>query len=272
MISRRRMVFQLTALLDLLLVVLFAQYLESHQTAQRATNAAKEAESHRQEAEARRLAANEVKQRALSDVTGMTEQIEVLTDENSRLREELAMTTMTAEERAARAQADLQAIGDVFRERLNVDPVAFESYLKANPAERERLREALEGFKGDSTASIIQHLRATAEFRKLSDLWEVHVYADNSARIEINGQEKAQRVRFNGADEFALKMIDVVKGEGEPKSLVLVLLTWEDAQLWAVEAAGDGAETAVTKLKTEWGAANLKRIELARLGYSPEAP
>ena len=36
MISRRRMVFQLTALLDLLLVVLFAQYLETQEASSRA--------------------------------------------------------------------------------------------------------------------------------------------------------------------------------------------------------------------------------------------
>jgi len=64
MISRRRMVFQFTSLLDLLLVVLFAQYLDSYETAQREARAE---QAFRAQAEANRRQAEADRQRAEVD-------------------------------------------------------------------------------------------------------------------------------------------------------------------------------------------------------------
>ena len=47
----------------------------------------------------------------------------------------------------------------------------------------------MQQLRGGSTATVIHHLRATLEFRKLSSLWEIHVFDDNSVRIRVDEEE-----------------------------------------------------------------------------------
>src|SRR5918998_5994337 len=121
MISRRRMVFQLTALLDLLLV---------------------------------------------------------------------GTTVARSEDEQKQAAEQMTAIGKLFQQRLNIAPEALAAYLSgASTGERQKLLDAMQQLRSGSAASVIHHLRATLEFRKLSSLWEIHVFDDNSVRIKVDDDE-----------------------------------------------------------------------------------
>lgn len=269
MISRRRMVFQLTALLDLLLVVLFAQYLESVE----ATSNVIAAETGRRE-EAVRL-----KETALADRDRLTDQLAALQAETRQLREDLITARAAIQndeaqraEESKRFAEQFEAVAGVVRRQLNIDPKSLKAYLDAaSPADRERMLQSLEALRTASASTIIQHLRTTAEFLKLADVWEVHIFDDNSVRIQIDGEDKA-KFYINSAEQFANRLIDTVRAEGEPKSLVVVLLTWSNAERWSRDAVARGVDDAMTQLRPSWGPNNLKRIEVARLGYLPEAP
>lgn len=269
MMSRRRMVFQLTSLLDLLLVVLFAQYIESVES----TTGAIAAES------ARREQAVRLKDTALADRARLTDQLAALQSETTRLRDDLAdaRAKIRAEEsqnveQQKRLAEQFDAIGQIVKRQLNINPDSLKKYVEAaTPADRDRLLQSLQDLQKSSTAAVIQHLRTTNEFLKLADVWEVHVYDDNSVRVRIDGKDKA-KFYVNSAEQFANRFIEIVRQEGEPKSLVVALVTWSNAERWAREGVMQGVQDAATQLRASWGPNNLKRIEVARLGYSPEAP
>ncbi len=275
MISRRRMVFQLTALLDLLLVVLFAQYMETDEAARRSMRSES---MRRQRAESGQRTTEQLKQTALMDRAKLADQIEKLAAENQRLTTSLnsAQARIGAAEAGRvdtekRSTEQLAEIGEIFRQRLKIDSNTFNAYLgSASPAERASLLQEMQKLQSGRSASIVQYLRATAEFKKMCNLWEVHVFSDNTVRIEFDGQDRTGRFRVSGASDMANRVIDAAKENGEPRSLVVVLLTWSDADRKTRDEVTTGLQDAITVLRTSWGSS--KRLELAKLGYTPEAP
>ena len=275
MISRRRMVFQLTALLDLLLVVLFAQYLETQEASNRAVRVQ---QALRLRAESERGETDKLRQAATTRMSELTDQIERLTAERDRLSTEVSAArqqagtaqAMSADEQKQAAE-QMAALGKLFQQRLNIAPEALATYLSgASAGERQRLLDAMQQLRGGSTATVIHHLRATLEFRKLSSLWEIHIFDDNSVRIRVDEEDVVPRFHPANASAFANKLIEAAKEKGEPRSLVVVLLTWSDADRRTRELVARGAQDAIANLRSAWGAP--KRIELSRLGYTPQAP
>lgn len=264
------MVFQLTALLDLLLVVLFAQYMETQEQAQRAI---RYQQLLRQRAVTEMKQTEQLKTTVLSDHSKLTQQIEQLTTERNTLRTALAQAG-TTNPAIAHQQATTQMveIGSILSERLQIPAGSLEPYLlSATPAERERLLDTLRGLKPGEPATIVQFLQSAEEFRKLSSLWEIHVYDDNTVRIRIDGKTPVGNFRPSSAAEMANKMIEAARAVGEPRSLVVVLMTWGNAELRIYGTlVPEGVEDAITQLRPAWG--GLKRIELAKLGYTPQAP
>jgi hypothetical protein len=288
-ISRRRMVFQLTALLDLLLVVLFAQYIETQEVTRRAIRSeaarrAKEAslriqaEQLTKVTEAERQESEKLKRLALADRSQLTDQIEKLTSENQRLQSSLtrAQAKLGQEhegrvEDQKRAAEELAQIGELFRERLNIDPKTLNGYLdSASPGERDKFLEEMQRLKGARSASVVQYLRATVEFKKMCNLWEIHIFDDNSVRLRFDGKEYGKRIYPVSANDFANQFIEAARDNGEPRSLVVVLLTFSNADQKTCDEVSTGLREATTVLRTAWG--NTKRIEVSKLGYTPEAP
>ena len=276
------MVFQLTALLDLLLVVLFAQYLETQEASNRAVRVetARRAQEKalRLQAELDRSETDKLRQAATTRMSELTDQIERLAAERDRLRYEVAAARQQAGTAEARSDEEQRqaadqtaAIGKLFQQRLNIAPEALAGYLSgASAGERQKLLDAMQQLRTGSAASVIHHLRATLEFRKLSSLWEIHVFDDNSVRIKVDDDEVVPRFHPTSASHFANRLIEAAKEKGEPRSLVVVLLTWSDADRRTRELVARGGQDAIANLRSAWGAT--KRIELSRLGYTPQAP
>ena len=88
----------------------------------------------------------------------------------------------------------------------------------------------------------------------------------DDVRLKIAEDETGQQMFVRSADEFANRVVAAAKEQGEPKSLVIICLTWADADLRTRDLVTNGLKFAVIALKPEWG--GTKRIEFARLGYS----
>lgn len=282
MISRRRMVFQLTALLDLLLVVLFAQYMETQQASARAVRAesmrrAREA-GLRVQAEQSRQESEKQRQLAVAAKSTLAEELEKLKDQNRQLQASLSDARQRlGEEQTGRVEdqkrsaEQLARIGEIFHQRLNIDPKTLNAYLEgASSADREKLLQEVQKLHGARTATVVQYLRATVEFKKVSSLWEIHIFDDNSIRIRFDGKDFGSRFYVGSAADFASRMIEAAKENGEPRSLVVVLLTWSNADRKTRDAVSAGLQEAASALRTAWGSP--KRIEVSKLGYTPEAP
>lgn len=282
MISRRRMVFQLTALLDLLLVVLFAQYMETQGASRRAVRAeaqrrVREA-SLRVQAEQSRQESERQAKVAMADRSTMAGQLEDLKTQNRQLQASLSDARQRLGEEQAgrvedqkRAAEQLAQVGEIFRQRLNIDPKTLNAILdSASPADRDRFLQEVQNLKGARSASIVQYLRATVEFKKVCNLWEIHIFDDNSVRIRFDGKDFGSRFYVGSAADFANHLIEAAKENGEPRSLVVVLLTWSNADRKTRDGVSAGLQEAAAALRNAWGSP--KRIEVSKLGYTPEAP
>jgi hypothetical protein len=270
-VVRRRMIMQLTSLVDLLFIVMFLQYMELRDAAQRQLHA---------EATRRRIAetaqgdADRLKVSALANTADMTRRIADLAAQNQALQERLtaaskrlAVAAVEQQESEKRAAADLRAVAGVVKEMLGIPPESLVSVISGAPeAERVKLRQRLEELKGEPPGRLVEHLRETAELKKYCEIWEVRIHADNSVSVKIGANDADARFFVRSPEECANRLVALAKEHGEPKSLVIICLTWGDADLTTREQVINGLKFAVIALKPEWG--GTKRIEFAKLGYA----
>ena len=278
MVVRRRMILQLTSLVDLLFVVMFLQYMELRDTSDRQLRAE---EGRRVVAETARQDATQLKDSLQRHAEAMQHELQSALSETQSLQQQLddlnrklATTDADRRQEQEKGYRDLQAIAGVVQDMLGVPPDALKSVLSgATEAERVKLRQRMEEMKNDPPGRIVQHLRETAELKKYCEFWEVHIYADNSVSLKIapeandaNAAPDGGRLFVRSPDEFANRVVAAAKEHGEPKSLVIVCLTWGNADLATREEVTAGLRAAIIALKPEWG--GVKRIELARLGFA----
>ena len=272
--TRRRLVLQLTPLLDLLFIVLFAQYIDLQEASRREVS---RETLRRQQAEQAQTNAAKLRTDALAHVSDLTQKLEQFEIEKRRLTRELELARAeTAREGQAReeleklAAKDRAAIGSLVQNVLRINQDAVLEALQGAPTpDRQRLRASFEEMSNKSAAAVIHHLRATDELKKRADLWEVYIGDDNSVSVTLVGERVAEHLQVQSADQLANAISELARQRGEPKSLVIILLSWSNADRRTRDLARQALEDVVTVLKAAWPG---KRIEVAPLGYTPVPP
>ena len=256
MTPRRRFTMHLTPRLDLLVIVLFAQYIDLQQLAEQEAD-------RRVEAEQAQAASTKLSEDALSQVEGLRRELEIA-------RAQSQDTEAVREAEARRAAREVQAVVEQLRDVLNIDRDFLDEALGAeNAQDARKIADEFRAFRPDSAAGIVRHLRTTAELKKRVDVWEVHVADDNSVRVILAGEVAAEGEYFRTPDQVTNALARMAREQGEPKSLVTILLSWSDADRRTRSTVRDGLEGLVTLLKAQWPD---KRIEVATLGYTPAPP
>lgn len=270
------MVLQLTPLLDLLLIVVFAQYMDLQQTSQRTLASIRtlskrqtdRAQRQRTRAEGERDDARRVRDNCLNEATAKAKTISELRAEQDQLRKDLA----DAQQAKLHALRDLQQIAKLLSELLNIPDQALKTALKDLPAEGKRkIRKALEDLRGKGAHAIIRHLRKQEELKKRVDIWEIHIGDKNILTVMFNGRKSGTGFRIRNSDDFRLKLERRFRAEPEPKSLVLLL------------ASHSGGATRRTRRDAETGLVALckglrakyegkKRFEAALIGLIAKSP
>ena len=271
-VFRRRMVVQLASLVDLLFVILFLQYMQLRVASYRQAVAEREL---RTRAEEKEKSATAVKERAMARVDRQV----LLQDENRRLQDELvALKKKFAElreknkdvdawliEEAKHADAERQDLAKAVQGMLGVD--IGSALANASPRDVETLTRQFKELEKASPSAIVQHLRKTVEMQKLCSIWEVHVNEDGTVRLRFGDEPLTFRPK--NADDCAQQIFDKSKEVGEPKSLVLVLETFGNAQLSVRKAVKEGLKIAANLLKAQWPG---KRFEVAIPHFSAAPP
>ena len=274
MITRRRITLQLVPLLDLLFIVLFAQYIDLQDVTRNEVGAAA---VRRQEAEAAQREADQLRNDALARLDELNRKSEQWDIERRRLTRELELARAEGEkEGQAReelerlAARDRQAIGALVKDVLNVSETVIQDVLRTStPVERQRLQSSFEVMKSQSASGIVHHLRATEELKKRADLWEIYIGNDNAVRVTLVDEVVAQSLQVRGADQVANELASLTRQQGEPKSLVIILLSWSNADRRTRDSVREGLDRLLPVLKAQWPG---KRIEVAPLGYTPSPP
>lgn len=252
MIVRRRLSFQLIPLLDLLLIVVFAQYLESRvNSEQQAVEAAT----------TQNLLSAQLDE-ALRQIISLKERMA-----------ELEQQTEVAERRGVeadrfRAQRDL--IGELVTELFRLPDGSLSSLMTAagpgpTRADIAQLQSRLKSLAGGSSDKVVDHLLAFGEMRKRVDLWEL--YLQDNGTILLTAGDKRLSFRAESADEFASRLFEAYKTMPEPKSLVLLLVSYGDAKFQPLKAVLDGLPAGMDRIRTDLGGRS--RLDYAVLGYRP---
>lgn len=264
----RRFHFQLTPLLDLLLIVIFAQFLEITQQAERQT-----VESERQVASRQ----SELQQ----EYARLREQAE---QERESLRDERAQLTQSEEaSQAAVAEmqrqleevvAQQQQAADLIAELFRVPEELIDEALKPVPigapsrsaSENERLRERFRELASLRGSEVVEHVLSYDELRKRADIWNVRI--EEGGEITFSPGTTTLRFRASNPNEFASRLFDRYKSMPQPKGLVVLLVSYGDARADVRQAVLNGLPEAVRLMRED--RLGRTQFEYAVLGYIPE--
>lgn len=273
----KKLSFQLTPLLDLLLIVIFAQYLDVRdkskqdretQSTQAAAMKARAAEAAAQrDAVARKLAAAE------SDLNKAQSRLDAF---NENVRKALA--NKDADAKRLQDQRDLlaKALAELFRlpeQKLRdvIKPLAGKDAARA-AEELKKLRERIETLKDSAPQQIVRHVVKYEELLKRCDLWEIHIDRRNNVRIAIG--PKVHQFRFTAREfqatgdeekdreerrryvrdlrqDFYRKLFAFYKSLPQTKSVIIVLASRESDTTAAYLAAKTGIQDTADHIARE---------------------
>ncbi len=245
MIRRQRLSLQLTPLLDLLLIVLFAQYMD-----------VRDQETVRDQgllAQSQRL---ELAEQQLADLQPQVAQLDELRRQSSTLsqqfaivesqlgesrieNEQLSLQNAILNEDLARIESQQEVLGELMSRLFQVSPDQVDAVLDPNrvpplsesPSELQQLRQEFAAMAQQSPARTIMHLLTYHEIRKWCDVWELRV--DRNFFTLTAGDEVFRRrlpvTADNLLDSAAAQqdVFDVMKSLGAPKELVVILVTFD---------------------------------------------
>jgi len=268
--TRRRVVISLAALVDLLFVVMFLQFVELQRVGEGLEQARDSAIGSQQDAE-------RLRQTVLDDQGKLASERDALQQEVEKLRAQLAAyedslkqkdaDRIEVEKRAAERESQL---GEAVREMLlGVDEAEIARQLAAGGDDQvASITRELRDAKGRNASQVVQSLRKTVELRKRCDIWEVHLHADGGVRVR--GPEVEQAIVPVTKDGFADDFMKLTKKAAEPKSLVVILFTHENCTVGTLAMVEDGLEL----VRQAWSArlSAGKTIQVSQPNYTESAP
>jgi hypothetical protein len=240
-----------------LLIVMFAQYVEIRAKAEKQT----------QEVESTRAASQAELDEAVRQLVALRERLQSL-----QHQVEEADARATAAE-GYRVQRDLigEMVGDIFHLPDAALKQLMQQRRTTGPGPTsDDVAQAQERWKaiiGNPGPAIVDHLLTFGELRKRVDVWELYVQ-DNGTSVLTVGPKK-QTFRAENAAAYSSRLFDAYKALPEPKSMVLVMVSYGDAQFGIRKAALDGVPAALERIRKDIG--NRSRFEYAVLGFRPTA-
>lgn len=258
MTRARKLNFQLMPLLDLLLIVFFAQYLEVSLVV-------------REQADR-----TETTQRILTDE--LEEALQQLISVQQKLSslEDLKLERRSLSQEVERMQAQRDLIGELVVELFRLPESAVNAVVREktslgpgpSAAEIRQLKQSVRNLSQDRGAEVVEHLLTFQELRKRCDIWELYVQEDG--RIVFTTGSQRQLLRAEQPTAFSSRLFDAYKALPQPKSLVLVLVSYGDARLGVRQAVLDGLPAALERIRAD--DEGRSRFDFAVLGFRPEAP
>lgn len=268
----RRLTLQLTPLLDLLLIVIFAQFMDVRQEAQDIST------EHSTSIEKRELQIAEL-EREVANSNRLLTQTELqlaverkaYDSKNSKLASNLGQTQKSLE----RTRMQRESIGEVVKELFKIPVEDLSKSLQ--PQEKmgaltqkqvAEIKVSINRIGSERIDRIVKHLLTYDEVLKRCDIWDL--YLDDQGVIHLDINKRDYEFRAESPGEFETRMFDLYKTLPETKSLVIVLIAYGDTSAGARQAIELGMPK-VTKRMAE-NSQTLTRFEYAILGYRPEVP
>lgn len=277
----RRPVLQLAALLDMLLIVMFAQFLELK------TQIATEQEGQKkQRLEGTTQHADLIAER--DSLRAERESQKQKLDELTRRNAELTASAERQRQRETELQEGMtlsteqrDVIGKLTSELFRLPPDVIEKLLRpAGLASEKRLsaeqvKELTRMFQSlaeNRTGETTRHLLTYSELLKRADLWDVYLTEGGNARVEGGGKAMSRLppVKGSTAEAFAQELVKHYKSVPQPKSVVIILLSYGDVPYAERDLALRGIRMAAERMQEDSNGRT--HFEYANLGYHPRDP
>lgn len=259
---RRRMTFQLTPLLDLLLIVIFAQYMEVQQKAESAQSDLQ----------------NQKQQLVQQFDAGKAELDRQRMELERRISKQSASLAETREQYSKQFESIVrqhQQAGQTLAEALNLPGTVMEEILRlktdgssTDAGNLEKAAERLAKMLPKRGEELLQFMLRYDEMQKHVSVWELHIQ-DNGQAVFSDG-EQTQLVSFGTQEEFVLRTFQCSKSFTEPKPLVIILLTYGDTQAGQLDRAVTGMPALMEQLRRDAG--NTRWFDFSLMGFRPAGP
>lgn len=248
----RRMTFQLTPLLDLLLIVIFAQFIEVRDTTSKSEELLET-----QKAEAR--------QKLMADAEEL----------RRRMDAEFADRMTQVDQKEESLLAQHEQAGRILSELFNVPQQTVERLLridsrqdKYTPQQREQLKQTLRNLQKRNGPELLKMLISYGEMQKRCDIWEVHVSGNES--LQFAAGDVTKNIRAKTQEEIEDELFKAYKSLPEPRTLVIILFSYGNTNAGARRRAEEALPNALARMRADSGGRNW--FEFAILGFAPEGP
>lgn len=218
----KRIRFQLTSLMDLLLIIVFAQYLEYQDNKSVAEAQTKQAISKTQQA---------LNQEHLQRSTELEQLRRQLTAEREEMRQQKDAAIVMAEE-AKRRQALTE---ELLKGLLNIDPNMLDDKLSTEES-KQVMRDAQETgatIRGADPTKLLRFLAGYDELLKRAEVWTVHVSDRGFTELQpgLNSSQRQSfrleaRTQESRTREFVQQMRAAYSQIEQPKGLVVILVSF----------------------------------------------
>ena len=258
MIPKRRFVIQLTPLLDLLIILIFALLLGLRHQART------------QEIRARSVVTDAVP--GLSDrsdpVVALVERhrkverdLEQALSENQRLMSRDEDSQRQLSEEVAWAMQQQERFGDLVSELFQVPDETIKKALNTNSiageirseSEIQSLRKKFRELAAKRREAVVRHLLTFDEMRKRCDIWDL-VISGRKNQFELNVGGTVKTFAAETREEFDDKLFRAYKTLESPKDLVIVLLSYyPDARFGPIKIAVSQLPLSVERMASDRG-------------------
>lgn len=253
----RKLTFHLTPLLDLLLIVIFAQFLEVRDTTaaqeQQSTKSIARAEQDFDAAEQELTQLRTDRRNAQAALAKLEQELTLLQDVASELtvsQEDLEKKLAAAREQRDRVAGLMSDVFDLPADTIEeLIPLRTGQDVLLSPEERERLKKRVREYSGQNPQAALQHLLTFEELRKRCDIWELYVGADGMTTFTADNV--TQQFRAETPEEFESRLFDCYKRLPQPKSLVLMLLSHGNVKRANYLAALRGLPRATDRMRQD---------------------
>jgi hypothetical protein len=297
MLIPRKITFQLTPLLDLLLIVIFAQYLDVRNKTARGEQDAAEQSAAMQDDVRKAQRDRDRFQGRLADANAALRKRQA---DIGRLDELLRKQQAADEAAAKKLRQQRDDLARMLAEMFRLPPQAVKQALKPlaaadNPRRAEELRkirERLKKLQAGKAHQIVRHVVKYEELLKRCDIWEVHLSktynvsvtaGDSTHHFRITAREprrtsdedaarrELQRFVRDLAKDFEAKLFKYFKGLPQPKSVVIVLVSHDGNDLSTFAAVKQGVQLTSDHVSTNTGArVNMVVADLGTLQFEDQ--
>jgi hypothetical protein len=267
--TRRRLTMQLTPLLDMLLIVIFMQFIDMREREATTFDQAHRSIEQRERAETELADLQSTYERAIEALQQATALANQLKSRNATLSDQTDQLQSDVE----RAFAQQRLLGELVTELFDVPQSVVSDVLTpegaaqpaASAAQQELLETRMREFSLQNSGRMIRHLLSYEEMRKRCDLWELHI--DETGWFTLRAGKEQRGFRATTPQEFSDRLYATYKSLPGSKSLVVILLSYGDARADVREAAIQGLPKVTERMREDTG--GFVRFEYAVLGFQP---